>query len=450
MADENNFYERINKLKGTFLKPQNQPQDYTQNQGQLPPIPMPNPTNMPSFPINQGAQPPQSPQPPNIAKMSPTIGQPTENQGFLDRLNTSWNDGSLNKAFENPLNQGLLTAGLSMMATPPRAQPYSDLEVLGKGALAGVGAANEANTRQVSQEQKDLRLMMAMKKEQDLNDYRKTKLAQGGGGGTPTQYKDFRAGFQEEYKKKHPNATPAEIAGATAKEAKRLGVEEKINVGLTVATGKAKAFADERYYSMFDTETGKATKVKGYQLNKDGGAGKYLDLADPNIKADSQSLAKVTKGMDSIDAFEKGATRALDYSRAVAKDFGLGKYPKANKIKQIFQYHMGDPKVKGLKNSIVTAATEYMKVINAGSDLTAAELSVKGQERANEIIEASDNFESLSHSMDIMKKEMEISGQKFKDEHSIVANRLKSYGKGTAQPSAPAQKVGRFTIEVTQ
>jgi hypothetical protein len=142
--------------------------------------------------------------------------------------------------------------------------------------------------------------------------------------------------------------------------------------------------------------------------------------------------------MDSVNAFEKGATQALDYAQSVAKDFGLGKIPGLNKVSQIIQYQGGDPKVKGLKNSIVTASTEYMKVINAGSDLTASELSIMGQQRAKEIIESSDNFDSLVNSMKIMKREMQISGDKFKAQRREVQGRLKKYG-GQETSQAPAQ-----------
>jgi hypothetical protein len=132
--------------------------------------------------------------------------------------------------------------------------------------------------------------------------------------------------------------------------------------------------------------------------------------------------------MDSVAAFDKGATQSLNFAESVAKDFGLGKYPKANTISQLFQYHLGDPKVKGLKNALTTAATEYMKVINAGSDLTATELSVMGQQRAKEIIESSDNIDSLKNSIKIMKREMQISSDKFKAQQLEIKGRLKNYG----------------------
>jgi hypothetical protein len=212
----------------------------------------------------------------------------------------------------------------------------------------------------------------------------------------------------------------------------------KLDISVKGSEARGRAFADERFYTMFDTKAGRTVKIKGYELNKDDG-NRFIDPQDPELSSDKQSLAKITKGMDSVGAFEAGATKALDFAETIAKDFGLGKYPKANTIMQLFQYHLGDPKVRGLQNAITTAATEYMKVINAGSDLTAAELSVMGQNRAKEIIESSNNLESLQNSIKIMKREMQISGDKFKAQRREVSGRLKNYGISD-DTSAPSGK----------
>jgi hypothetical protein len=58
-------------------------------------------------------------------------------------LAPSWSE-NLNKGLQDPAKMGLLTAGLSMMATPPRAVPYSNTEILGQAGLAGVSAYERA------------------------------------------------------------------------------------------------------------------------------------------------------------------------------------------------------------------------------------------------------------------------------------------------------------------
>ncbi len=238
---------------------------------------------------------------------------------------------------------------------------------------------------------------------------------------------NFVKGYTADIKSKHPDWNDAQVAKAVADEAQRQGIDKSVTVAVMGSEARGRAFANERFYSMFDTSIGQTIKVKGNALNQDT-TNRYLDPQDPNVKADTGSLVKITKGMDSVNAFEKGATNALTYAESVATDFNTGKFPGINKVSQLFQFHAGNEKVKGLRNAITTAATEYMKVINAGSDLTAAELSVMGQQRAKEIIESSDNLDSLKNSMKIMKREMQISGDKFKAQQREIKGRLKNYG----------------------
>lgn len=219
----------------------------------------------------------------------------------------------------------------------------------------------------------------------------------------------------------------------TKKEISERIQKNKMDITEAWGRNRAKAYADERWYTMFDRNIGKTIKVKGYALNEDTD-NRYLDPQDPTLKSDTQSLAKITKGMDAISGFEKGASQALDFALSMAKDYKSGKYPGVNRVSQLFQYHIGNPKVKGLWNAITTATTEYMKVINAGSDLTAAELSVMGQQRAKEIIEGADNIESIANSVKIMKREMQISGDKFRAQRREVLGRI-----GPASNEAPTQ-----------
>jgi hypothetical protein len=49
----------------------------------------------------------------------------------------SWSD-KMTKGLQDPAKMGLLAAGLSMMATPPRQVPYSNTEILGNAGLTGI------------------------------------------------------------------------------------------------------------------------------------------------------------------------------------------------------------------------------------------------------------------------------------------------------------------------
>jgi len=393
-------------------------------------------------------------------------------QQLLSKITGQNQGGTFDKFMTNlnsPANQALLHMGLGILSTPPRNIPYSDMEVLGRGGLAGLQGMEKATANQDAETNKLLTMLQTSQKETDLKNYRTSDLSikqqkadalrgkQGKSaemaipdtladqlglphGTTYEQANKIKAGFETGKDTPSPlkvmigalkddlgrEPTSKEIDAELEKREGKKNVN-KITVAVAGAEARGRAFANEKLYSMYDKEIGAAIKVKGNVLNNDTG-NRYLDLQDPTVKSDTQSLVKITKGMDSISAFEKGASQSLDFAQSVAKDFGLGKYPKANTVSQLFQYHTGDTKVKGLKNALTTAATEYMKVTNAGSDLTAAELSVMGQQRAKEIIESSDNFESLKHSMQIMKQEMKISGDKLKAQRLEVQGRMKNYG----------------------
>jgi hypothetical protein len=242
-----------------------------------------------------------------------------------------------------------------------------------------------------------------------------------------TAYGDFARGYKAELKAKNPGMTNEQRDLATADEAEKRGINKSVIVAQASGEARGKAYADERFYSMYDKKKGETVKVKGYAVNADD-SDRYIDPQDPNLVANKQSLVATTKAMDSVNAFEKGASQALDYSMSIAKDYRAGKIPKFNSIAQLFKYNIGNEKIKGLKNSITTAATEYMKVVNAGTGLTAAELSIMGQNRAKEIIESSDNLDSLQNSIKIMKREMQISGDKFKAQRLEIQGRLEGEG----------------------
>ena len=142
--------------------------------------------------------------------------------------------------------------------------------------------------------------------------------------------------------------------------------------------------------------------------------------------SDKGSLNAVTKGMDAIKGFEVGADQSMDLLAKVADDYDRGQYPKANEWKQIFAYHTGDPDIRAFQNVLVTSATEYVKVINAGSNLTAAELSVMGQQRAKEMISTADTPQQLKNEIDKMKQEMAISGGKLEQQRESIVKRMET------------------------
>ena len=148
-------------------------------------------------------------------------------------------------------------------------------------------------------------------------------------------------------------------------------------------------------------------------LNDKGITPGNITAVRADIKANEKSLKKLTESMNVIRSFEEGAVNALRFAGEVFKDFNTGKYPRYNSVAQLVAYEMGDPKIKAVRNVIETAAVEYVKVVTAGSGISATELSQRGQERAHEMINSMQNPESLKNIVQSMVTEMKISGEKF-------------------------------------
>lgn len=67
----------------------------------------------------------------------PTPGEPpAPGTSWTDKLQSGFKN--VGEGLKDPAKMGLLAAGLSMMATPPRQVPYSNMEILGNAGLTGV------------------------------------------------------------------------------------------------------------------------------------------------------------------------------------------------------------------------------------------------------------------------------------------------------------------------
>lgn len=84
---------------------------------------------------------PQVPRTPGIAPVPDTQKAPGVPSATEDTFSNRLSEG-----LRDPAKYGLLAAGLSMMATPPRKYPYSAGEILGRSGLAGLEAFQQAST----------------------------------------------------------------------------------------------------------------------------------------------------------------------------------------------------------------------------------------------------------------------------------------------------------------
>lgn len=161
--------------------------------------------------------------------------------------------------------------------------------------------------------------------------------------------------------------------------------------------------------------------------------------AGATYKADKASLANITKGKDTVNAFEKGVSQSLTLVDNLSDKFARGQFPGINKLSQIAQYHGGNPDIKAFKNAVMTAMTEYMKVTTAGTGISAAELTLGAQERAKNILESSDNVETFKRQIAIMRQEMDIKKRAFEAQEQEIKGRLG--GKTSVSENAPSGKL---------
>lgn len=181
-----------------------------------------------------------------------------------------------------------------------------------------------------------------------------------------------------------------------------------------------------------------------YVLDKYGkNAGAMSQTAKADFDSDKKSLASLTKGMDAVESFETGAKNSFDFLQTVADDYDRGKYPDVNEFKQIFSKHVGDPKIQAFQNAVETSALEYAKVRVAGGGITSAELSQTAQQKADKLISAADNPEAFKNELAVMRREVEISGDKFKPQRDAIIKRMESGLKGD-KPSDDSQKYASF------
>jgi hypothetical protein len=168
-----------------------------------------------------------------------------------------------------------------------------------------------------------------------------------------------------------------------------------------------------------------------------GMSGAQSEAEKAVVNADKKSLTSIQKGVDAIDAFEKGVDGAFKIVEDVSSKYDRGAYPTINKFKQLFSYHLGDPDVKALKNAIETSMTEYMKVTTAGQNVSSSELSVGAQERAKRLLDSADSPESLKAAIEVMRREARNKVDALHDQRDQIVERI---SKGNRLGPAPAPK----------
>jgi hypothetical protein len=111
-----------------------------------------------------------------------------------------------------------------------------------------------------------------------------------------------------------------------------------------------------------------------------------------------------------LQQFENKFTLNSSAAMQMSNQFNRGEFPDWNRVQNWISTKTGDPNIGVFYNQVLAVATEYMKIINAGSQITSAELSIGAQAKAQEILKAADNKEAFNNK--IKQMQMDVQHQK--------------------------------------
>ena len=184
----------------------------------------------------------------------------------------------------------------------------------------------------------------------------------------------------------------------------------------------------------------KTNKMEPYKPEGEVSVGESAAI----YKADKESLTNIVKSKDSIGAFVTGVNDSFKLLDTLSGDFNRGTIPGINKLSQVLSYQGGDPRIKPFKNALVTAMTDYMKVVTAGTTMTATELSIAAQNRAQSLLESSDNIQTFKDSLSLMKKEMIIAKNKMESQEIEIKKRLNPGKPSSTKETKTITKTGTY------
>jgi len=173
-----------------------------------------------------------------------------------------------------------------------------------------------------------------------------------------------------------------------------------------------------------------------------------LDIADiisgqASVRADTMSLGQLTKMSDFAVSFENTALKNMDIAEGLMnKGAGTSAGPVVNRWLQAGRRETGDPDVRDFNAAMVTAATEYSKVM-AGSTGTAASTDSARQE-AMMMLNQFDSPETIRNVMNnVMRPDMANRKAALQEQREAIQQRIKQTpagGKQTEQPPMPGAR----------
>lgn len=253
-------------------------------------------------------------------------------------------------------------------------------------------------------------------------------------------YQDFASGYKSMLAQQHPDWTPEQINLATATEAEK----RKLSGQLVVANVRIPAFQQGANLPpgyVFNRKTGSFDYKGGESVTPMGGS---LATAGSDWKADIGALSALTKSQEQVMAFEKTASKNLEYAVKLSDKFDRTQFPPANAVINALKTKTGDPNIVKFATATYAAALEYQKVVTAGSGVTSAELSVGAQKKAEEIISKSHTKEQFRANLEALKTDMANRKAAYNEQIQEVRSRVSGAiggGKTETQPTSKKYRI---------
>lgn len=185
----------------------------------------------------------------------------------------------------------------------------------------------------------------------------------------------------------------------------------------------------------------------------DRAAQKAQEMGGPQAVAVNQAIYKSTaaelqkvQGQEgNVMAYEANATKQMDMVLALNNQVPRSQVPAINKAILAGQTEIeGDPQATKLMNAVLTASTEYAKVMSGGTGSAAASSDASRKE-AQRLMEASMNPQQLAAVIQQEKQSMRNRIQGFAETRQQLQQRLQGLGTGM-QGGQQQQPVQRQTL----
>jgi len=335
------------------------------------------------------------------------------------------------------LRQGLLQAGLSMMAST-RGGPGSFLGAAGEGGMRGVAAYNQTLEAQRAQALEDFKLQNELS-QQNLKNAQSPLIRGPNGQMVPnpaylelekkkaeiTQKDNWaQIGYvttgEGESAKTHPlimnKADHTVIDAVTGQRPKETDTASKaVPAGQLMDDQTAEFLADRVLAGDTRALVGLGRGAQGAEnigkvqkivAQKAASGAPVSDAAKQILENAANQAAYVTAErtqaqiMAKLSVYGRTAYNAMDIAIKASDAVPRTEFPKANVALNAWKTNTGDPKIKALGQSIDTLINEYARAVGGGHG------TVADKQRAHDALNSADTKEQFRAVVDVMKQEI--------------------------------------------